>query len=101
LGAGLALQAYYYKLENSISQTVFTIYPYLHKMFTTTTGLQFDPYVALPFGMAFYDGSYRSTWQFVVGNYFKTAPHFGFNLELGVSLKDTDSYISAGVTYRD
>jgi hypothetical protein len=101
IGAGLALQVYYYKLQNSVSQTIASVYPYVHKMFTTNTGLQFDPYAAIPFGTAFYDGTYRSTWQLVVGNYFKTAPHFGFNIELGVSLKDTDSYISGGITYRD
>jgi hypothetical protein len=101
IGAGLALQGYYYKIKDAYSETIISIFPYVHKMFTTDTGFQLDPYLAIPFGMAFYNGSYRSTWQFVVGNYFKTAPHFGLNLELGVSLKDTDSYVSGGITYRD
>jgi hypothetical protein len=101
IGAGLALQAYYIKIKNAFGETITSVYPYVHKMFTSTTGFEYDPYAALPFGLAFYDGSYRSTWQLVVGSYFKTAPHFGFNLELGVSLKDTDTYVSTGVTYRD
>jgi hypothetical protein len=101
IGAGLALQAYYYKIKDAFGETETSIYPYVHKMFSSATGFQYDPYVALPFGVAFYDGNYRSTWQFVVGSYFKTAPHFGFNLEFGASLKDTDTYVSTGVTYRD
>ena len=101
LGAGLALQAYYLKIKSAYSQTLTSVYPYVHKMFTSATGFQYDPYAAIPFGLAFYDGTYRSTWQLVIGNYFKVSPHYGFNLEFGLSLKETDSYISSGVTYRD
>ena len=101
IGAGLALQVYYFKIKNGFGQTESTVYPYLHKMFMSTTGFQYDPYVALPFGLALYNGSYRSTWQFVFGNYFKTAPHYGFNLEMGLNLKDTDTYFSTGISYHD
>jgi hypothetical protein len=100
IGAGIAFQAYYYKLKAAFGQTETTIYPYLHKMFSNE-GLNYDPYLAMPYGVAFYDGTYRSIWQLVVGNYFKTSAHFGFNVELGLNLKDTDTYFSTGVTYRD
>ena len=101
VGAGLAIQAYYFKIKDGFGETITSVYPYVHKMFTSTTGFRYDPYVALPYGLAFYDGSYRSTWQLVIGNYFKTSAHFGFNIELGMSLKDTDTYFSTGVTYHD
>ena len=101
LGAGLALQAYYYKLKGSYSETDFTIYPYIHKLFKTASGLNYDPFLAVPVGMAFYNGTYRSTWQMAVGANFKTAEHFLVTGEIGISLKDTDTYLSGGITYRD
>ena len=100
-GAGLALQSYYYKVKNASGQTEITIYPYMHKMFTSETGYMYDPYLALPFGLAFYNGNYGSIWQLVFGNYLKVSSNFGLNLELGLNLKDTDTYLSGGVTYRD
>jgi len=101
LGAGLALQAYYFKIKDGFGETDTTIYPYIHKMFAASAGYHYDPYLAMPFGLAFYNGSYRSIWQLVLGNYFKTSEHVGINLELGLSLKDTDTYLAGGVTYRD
>ena len=101
IGFGVALQGYYYKLKGSVGQTEATLYPYLHNLFEGSSGVDYDPYVALPFGMAFYNGNYRTILQLVIGNYFKTSDHFGFNLELGMNLKDTDTYIATGITYRD
>jgi len=100
-GFGVALQGYYYKLKGSVGQTEATLYPYLHHLITGTSGVDYDPYVAVPFGLAFYDGNYRTIGQFVIGNYFRTSQHFGFNLELGMNWKDTDTYLSTGITYRD
>lgn len=101
LGAGLALQAYFYKLKGSVSQTETTIYPYIHKMIHSASGFNYDPYVALPYGLAFVGGTYRSVLQAVFGTYFKTSEHFGFNGEIGINLKDTDTYLAFGINYRD
>lgn len=101
IGAGLAVQAYYYKLKGSFGQTETTLYPYLHKLIKSEGGINYDPYFALPFGYAFYNGTYRGIWQMVFGANFKTSEHFNFTSEVGVNLKDTDSYISGGITYRD
>lgn len=101
IGAGLAVQGYYYKLKGSYGQTETTLYPYLHKGFKSEGGLNYDPFVAMPFGMAFYNSTYRSIWQLVVGSNFKTSDHFNLTGEIGINLKDTDSYISTGITYRD
>lgn len=101
LGAGLALQAYSYQMKNTDAQSETTLYPYVHKMFTSETGLMYDPYVAMPFGFAFYKGTYASIWQLVFGSYLKLDDHFGVNGELGINLKDTDTYLSTGITYRD
>jgi hypothetical protein len=101
IGAGLALQAYYYKLKGAFGQTETTLYPYLHKQFKSESGLSYDPFFALPYGFAFYNSTYRSILQLVAGANFKTSDHFCLTGELGINLKDTDSYVSGGITYRD
>ena len=101
IGAGLALQAYYYKLRSSIGQTEMTLYPYIHHEFTTTGPSSFDPYLALPLGVAFTDGTYHNIAQLVGGTYYKFTKNFGMNGELGVNLSGSDTYLSTGVTYRD
>ncbi|MBS1958976.1 MAG: hypothetical protein JST80_05845 [Bdellovibrionales bacterium] len=101
IGAGLALTGYYYKLRSAIGETEFSIAPYIHNAFQTRGGVDFDPYISLPLGMAFSSGTYVTTFQLVMGSYFPTSQHFGVNAELGVQLKDSSSYISFGMTYRD
>jgi hypothetical protein len=101
IGFGLAVQGYYYKLRGGLAQTETTLLPYIHNSYRTGEGATFDPYVGLPFGMAFLDGTYRTIVQLAVGTYFQTSDHFGVNAELGLNVKDTDSYLSFGVTYRD
>jgi hypothetical protein len=101
LGAGIAVQGYYYKLSGSLSQTETTLIPYVHNSFKTDGGMDYDPYVALPIGLAFAAGTYRSIMQLALGSHFAVSSHFTFTTELGLNLKDTDSYISGGITYRD
>jgi hypothetical protein len=101
LGFGVAAQAYYIKLKDSTAQTEFTAYPYLHKAFPGSNGFVFDPYIALPLGLAFYSGTYRTILQGAFGCTVKTSEHFRVNGELGLSFKETDSYLAFGVTYRD
>ena len=101
IGAGLAVQAYYFNLRDSSGKTEIQAYPYLHKRFTSSSGLDFDPFIAMPYGMAFVDGTYQSVWQLAFGSYFRSSEHIGINSELGLNLKNTDTYLSFGVTYRD
>jgi hypothetical protein len=101
IGAGIALQGYVYHIKSGGSLTELTGIPYIHNTFRTAQGQDFDPYVALPLGMSFNDGNYRSIFQIVGGTYFKLNPHIGYNAELGVNIKDTDTYISVGATYRN
>ena len=101
IGAGLALQGYYYKLKGAYGQTEATLYPYVHKLFKTEGGQSYDPFVAMPWGEAFYNGTYRTVWQLVFGTQVKTSDHFGLTGEMGLNLKDTDTYLSGGITYRD
>lgn len=99
IGAGLALQAYYFKMSNSVGETQMTLYPYIHNQFGNNS--TFDPYIAVPFGMALRDGTYRTVAQLVMGSYFQTSQNFGINAELGLNMKGTDTYLSGGITYRD
>jgi len=101
IGAGLAAQAYYFNLRNSSGKTEILAYPYIHKRFTTSGGLDFDPFLAVPYGMSFINGTYQSVWQLALGSYFRSSEHIGINGELGLSLKNTDTYLAFGVTYRD
>lgn len=101
IGAGVAFQMYHYKMQASVGETQMLLYPYLHNQFGNTGNTGMDPYVALPFGMALRDGTYRTISQLVVGSYFQTSRNFGFNAELGINLKGTDTYLAGGITYRD
>lgn len=101
IGAGLALQAYYFKMAGSIGETQLMVYPYIHNQFGNTGNTSTDPYIALPIGMALKDGTYRTVAQLVLGSYFQTSQNFGINAELGINMKGSDTYVSTGITYRD
>jgi hypothetical protein len=101
IGAGVAFQMYHYKLKASVGQTEMTVYPYIHNQFSSSGHSGMDPYVALPFGLALTDGTYRTVSQLVVGSYFQTSKNFGINAELGMNLKGSDTYLSGGISYRD
>jgi hypothetical protein len=101
IGAGIALQGYVYHLNTGGSLTELTAIPYIHNTFRTVRGQNFDPYLALPGGLSFNDGMYRSIFQIVGGTYFKYSENIGYNAEIGINLKDTDSYLAVGVTYRN
>ena len=99
-GAGLAFQAYLYRLRNDANQTELSVSPYIHKTFTTEAGLKFDPYASIPLGMKFNSGNYTNYFQLALGTAYKMTEHVAYNAELGINLKDTDSYISVGATYK-
>ncbi len=100
LGAGIAAQAYYFNLRNASGKIDTTAYPYIHKMFTSASGIKFDPFIAMPFGLSF-ASEIHSIWQLAMGSYVKTSEHVGVVGELGLNLGNTDTYLSFGVTYKD
>lgn len=101
IGAGLAAQAYYFNLRDRSGKTEIQAYPYVHKRFSTSSGLEFDPFLAMPYGMEFVDGKHQAVWQLAVGSYFQSSEHIGLNTELGLSLKNADTYLAFGISYRD
>jgi hypothetical protein len=101
VGAGIAAQAYYFSIKDSSGKTEITAYPYVHKMFPGPKNLSYDPYLAMPVGFSFLAGTYQAVWQLSTGCYVKTSDHFGVNAEFGLSLQNTDTYLSLGATYRD
>ena len=102
IGAGIAFQGYTYHMKTTGgSMTEITAIPYIHNNFTTSNDANFDPYISLPVGMAFNDGTYRTIMQIVFGVFFKTTEHVFYNMELGLNMKDTDTYIATGITYRN
>jgi hypothetical protein len=101
IGAGLAFQAYFYKVRANYGQTELTLYPYIHNEYEFSGNIAMDPYIAVPFGLALNNGAYNTITQLVVGGYFKTSKNFGFNAEIGMNMKGADSYLSGGITYRD
>ena len=100
IGAGLGIQAYYFNLRNASGKLETQAFPYLHKKFPGS-GISFDPYVAMPYGVSFVSGSALAIWQLALGTFFKTSEHLGYNTELGLNLKNSDTYLSVGVTYQD
>jgi len=100
IGAGLAAQAYYFNLRSGAGKLEVQAFPYLHKMFSGN-GVSFDPYIGMPYGVSFVSGSAYGIWQLALGNYFRTSDHLGYNSELGLNLKNSDTYLAFGVTYRD
>ena len=101
VGFGVAAQGMYLKLGDATARTEGLLYPYLHKSFALSNGLVLDPYLASPFGMAFHDGTYRTVVQAVVGTAVRTNEHVRVIFETGFNVKDYDSVLSFGMSYRD
>ena len=101
VGLGVAAQGYYIKLHDASARTEGLIYPYVHKSFGIRNGMILDPYVAVPFGMAFHAGTYRTVVQGVIGTAIRTNEHVRLHLESGFNIKDYDSTLSFGLSYRN
>jgi hypothetical protein len=97
-GVGVAVSAYYFR-AGTVGQIELSAIPYIHKQFDTGSG-KVDPFLAIPVGFAFKDNSrYISISQAAVGASFHTNELFRYTVELGLAINNTDSYISAGITY--
>lgn len=97
-GIGLATQMYYYRVQNETGQFEATAVPYIHKTFQTSS-TEFEPFVAVPFGMAFSTGSYETIWTMAVGSIIRASDHLRYVVELGIAINNSSSYFSGGLTY--
>ena len=97
-GIGVAFQALYYRLKDDKGQLELTPIPYIHKAFVTTGG-EIEPFIGLPFGWAFSDGSYKTIAYLSLGSTFKSSEKFRYIIELGVAINNYDSYVSGGIVY--
>lgn len=98
-GLGFATQALYYRLKGNVGQLDVTAIPYIHKSFKTGSGMEFDPFFSVPFGLGLTDGRYKTISTAVLGSSFKGSEHFRYSIELGVSINNAETYFSGGVTY--
>lgn len=96
-GIGLALQGVFYRLKDSGSFEITTI-PYIHKAFMHS-GNEFEPFLAIPFGIATGEGPSTALSSIVIGSLFKASEKTRFVLEFGVAINNTDSYIAGGIVY--
>lgn len=97
-GIGLGVSGVYQRLADTGQFEVMTT-PYLHKTFVTGNN-EVEPYFAVPFGMGFSEGRYRALSTLALGAMFKSTPaQIRYNIEFGIAVNNTDTYISAGLTY--
>jgi hypothetical protein len=101
-GIGLTLEPLYVRAiardGTASGRLELKVTPYLRKAFQTGT-FRFEPYLAVPFGMALQDSLYKGISSFVVGSQFPTSDKVKFNTELGMAINNTESYFSGGVAF--
>lgn len=104
-GIGVLTRAIYYRVPDAMDggdKGRFELIgaPYIHKALLTGNGQdEVDPFISIPIGMAFTDGNYHATTQFVVGSMFKSTAQLRYSLELGLDLNYSETYISGGITF--
>jgi hypothetical protein len=101
-GIGVAAQGAYARtsVEDSESGVLEVLaVPYIHKAFRVGSANEFEPFLSIPFGAAFRSGSYQGLWRLAAGSHFKTSEHLRTTLEVGIAIRNTESYVSGGVTY--
>jgi hypothetical protein len=110
-GIGVAFQGLFWQYQSPIQSTPglvvstqgasaleVTAIPYLHKSLSVEQG-DFEPFVALPIGVALSQGSYQTLASAVIGSLFKHNDHFRTVLEFGVSISNSPTYVSGGFVY--
>lgn len=97
VGLGFAPQTIYYRNKGE-GQLEVTLVPYLHKTYVSST-TEVEPFVSVPFGMAFADGNYHSISSLVVGAMFKGSDNVRFTTELGIAINRAETYVAGGITY--
>ena len=96
-GIGIGIQGLYYRLKNNGRFDLTTI-PYLHKALMSQGG-EFEPFLALPFGIGIQSGDDAAVSTLTLGSLFKPNENFRYVIELGVAINNTESYVSGGFIY--
>lgn len=106
-GIGIAAQGIYYRVSGSASvsgatdtvgQLETAAIPYIHKSFRSGTD-EYEPFLAIPMGWAFSQGTYAGISQVTVGSLFKNSEHIRYSMEFGIGVNHQDSYIAGGIIY--
>ena len=97
-GIGIATHGFVYQQQPSVLLELAAI-PYIHKSFKTGGGHEIEPFVALPFGVNYFEREFLPTFTVTVGTYYSPIEHFRFTFELGVAVNNASSHIAGGVTY--
>ncbi len=97
-GIGLLTRAIYYRYPVSGELRILGA-PYIHKAFTLDDKSVLEPYVAVPAGFGFDNGTYHGLGQLVLGSMYQNMEKFRYNFELGINLGNAETYISGGITY--
>ena len=97
-GLGLGGQVLYSNYQNG-TRIEATVIPFLHKAFQMRdSGYEFSPYVAFPIGVASGPGDEsNSLLQFSVGSLFRKVDWISFIVEIGISVHNSETYLSGGV----
>jgi hypothetical protein len=96
-GIGISTQLGYFRLEDS-GQLELTATPYIHKAFKSGDN-EIDPFLAVPFGWAFQNGSYVPISTLAIGAIFKATEHLSYIAEFGIAINHRESYLSGGIVY--
>lgn len=96
-GIGVATQALYVS-RTSGNRLETTAIPYIHKAFTHEQQVS-DPFFAFPVGWGIRTGGTRALMQFVAGAHFQVNETFRTSLEIGIKIKETNSYVSGGIIF--
>ena len=97
-GIGLLTRVLYYRFPVSGELQMLGA-PYIHKAFALENKNEVEPYVLIPIGAGFDNGTYRWIGNFVVGSMFKNMDQFRYSFELGINMNNSETYISGGITY--
>ena len=96
-GIGIAVQAQFVQIS-SIGTVEISGIPYIHKQFEPQ-GFRFDPFLAIPIGLALAQGQYQVISTLAVGSNFKHSDHLSSTVEVGIGLSHSTHYVSGGVSY--
>ena len=80
------------------AQLEITAVPYIHKTFISGNH-EIEPFVSVPFGLAFSEGEYDAITTVSIGSTFKSSEKVLTVLELGIAVNNSDTYISGGIVY--
>jgi len=89
-----------YAYQNGISVLSLRVHPEISKKLNSDRAGLFTPYVALPFGISFYNGNTLYPFQIALGTKWLPSQfrHLNFWTELGLNLNSAFSYLSLGLT---